>query len=116
MRNYYLDTDNTETLFKKLKILPINKLSTCSFVNRNSCIDLISRELGSNHRSFSPIGPPWTRQLSVCGGGMVIVAFISHKPVYNLLPKKNNNNNNKKKKKKSRAMVKTDVGQRYQFM
>ena len=26
MRNYYLDIDNTETLFKKLKILPINKL------------------------------------------------------------------------------------------
>jgi len=28
MRNYYLVTDNTETLFKKLKILTINKLST----------------------------------------------------------------------------------------
>lgn len=26
MRNYYLDTDNTETLFKKLKILTIDKL------------------------------------------------------------------------------------------
>jgi len=28
MRNYYLNTDKTETLFKKFKILTINKLST----------------------------------------------------------------------------------------
>jgi len=28
MWNNYLDNDTTETLFKKLKILPINKLST----------------------------------------------------------------------------------------
>jgi len=27
VQNYYLDNDKTETLFKKLKILPINKLS-----------------------------------------------------------------------------------------
>jgi len=26
MRNYYLDTNNTETLYKKLKILTIDKL------------------------------------------------------------------------------------------
>jgi len=26
MRNYYIDNDKTETLIKKLKVLPINKL------------------------------------------------------------------------------------------